>query len=124
MNWNALLAPALRYTVIGALATVLAAYLVFQSGLPLLVLAITGVMFVVLGAGEAGAAPAAGIGQAESGNMESGEVGGNVDMSAVVEGMQLVPGASGSAYSLRSKLLFYGLGLVAWDVVGLAILLW
>ena len=122
MNWNALVAPLLRYTVFAALVTVGAAYLVFQSGLPLLFLAIVGIMLVVLGAGEAGAAPAAGVGQSETGDVGSGGAGGSGGMAAVVEGMELVPG-SGSDYAFRAKLLFYGLGLVVWNVIGLAILL-
>lgn len=111
MNWRALLAPVARYTLLWALVTVGAAYLVFSSGLTLLLLAGAGILLVVLGAAEAGAAPAAGIGQAES-----------ADMGRVAEGMDLLPG-SGSDYSVRAKLLFYGLGLLVWNLVGLAILL-
>jgi hypothetical protein len=47
-------------------------------------------------------------------------------MGAVEEGMQLVPGVgpdSGSNYSLRAKLLFYGLGLLVWSIAGIAVLL-
>ncbi|MFC7080589.1 hypothetical protein [Halorussus caseinilyticus] len=111
MDWNALIAPLARYTLLAAVVTVGTAYLVFRSGLPLLVLAGTGVILVVLGAGEAGAAPASGFGQAEE-----------MDMAGLTEGMEMLPGSS-SDYSLRAKLLFYGLGLVVWNVVGLAVLL-
>lgn len=113
MDWNALIAPVARYTLFAALATVGAAYLLFSSGLTLLLLAGTGVIFVVLGAAEAGAAPASGVGAAEAG-----------DMGTVAEGMELLPGlGSGSNYSLRAKLLFYGIGLLVWGIAGLAVLL-
>lgn len=111
MDWRALVDPTVRYALLGALATVGAAYLVFSSGLTLLVLAGTGVLLVVLGAGEAGAAPASGFGQAEE-----------TDMGGLTEGMEMLPGSSAD-YSLRAKLLFYGVGLVVWNVVGLAVLL-
>lgn len=111
MDWRALIAPVVRYALLAAVATVAAAYLAFSSGLTLLLLAGAGVLLVVLGAGEAGAAPASGFGQAE-----------DADMGGVTEGMEMLPG-SGSDYSLRAKLLFYGLGLVVWNVVGLAVLL-
>ncbi|WP_435179049.1 hypothetical protein [Halorussus sp. AFM4] len=111
MDWHALAAPLLRYTLLGAVLTVGAAYLAFSSGLTLLLLAGAGVLLVVLGAGEAGAAPAAGVEAAE-----------DADVGTTAEGMQLVPG-SGSNYSLRAKLLFYGLGLVVWPLAGLAVLL-
>lgn len=115
MNWNALVAPLVRYTLLGALATAGAGYLVFRSGLPLLLLAGAGLLLIVLGAGEAGAAPASGFGQAEDSHQDG-----------LTEGMDMVPGmpGSGSDYSLRAKLLFYGIGLVVWNVVGLAVLLW
>jgi len=112
MNWNALLAPVARYTLLAAVVTVATAYLVFSSGLTLLVLAGAGIIFVVLGAAEAGAAPASGFGMAEDSGMES-----------LTEGMEMLPG-SGSDHSLRAKLLFYGLGLLVWGIAGLAILLW
>lgn len=111
MDWNALLAPIARYTLLAAVVTVGAAYLVFSSGLTLLVLSGAGIIFIVLGAGEAGAAPASGFGMAENSGMES-----------LTEGMDLLPGSS-SDYSLRAKLLFYGLGLLVWGIAGLAILL-
>ncbi|MFC4449882.1 hypothetical protein [Halorussus aquaticus] len=111
MDWNALLAPALRYTLLAAIATVGVAYFLFSTGLTLLLLAGAGVLLVVLGAGEAGAAPAAGVGGAES-----------ADSGNMAEGMELLPGSS-SDYSVRAKLLFYGLGLVVWTLVGLAVLL-
>jgi hypothetical protein len=111
VNWNALLAPTLRYSVVAALVTAGAAYLLFQSGLTLLLLAGSGILLVVLGAGEAGAAPASGFGMAEDSNMEG-----------LTEGMEMLPG-SGSDYSLRAKLLFYGLGLLTWSLAGLTILL-
>ncbi|WP_276300656.1 hypothetical protein [Halorussus lipolyticus] len=123
MDWNALVAPVVRYTVVAALVTVGAAYLAFSSGLTLLLLSGAGVILVVLGAAEAGAAPAAGVGAAESGDVGSIDSGG---MGAVEEGMELVPGVgsgSGSNYSLRAKLLFYGLGLLVWGIAGMAILL-
>lgn len=121
MDWNALLAPVARYTVLTALVTVGTAYFVFSSGLTFLLLAGTGVIFVVLGAAEAGAAPASGVGAAESGGVGTFDA----DMGAIEEGMQLVPGIadSGAHYSLRAKLLFYGLGLLVWAISGLAILL-
>ncbi|WP_137287085.1 hypothetical protein [Halorussus salinisoli] len=113
MNWNALIDPIARYSLLAALATVGAAYLVYSSGLTLLLLAGSGVILVVLGAGEAGAAPASGFGQAEDSNQ-----------GGLTEGMDMIPGSgSSSDYSLRAKLLFYGLGLVVWNVVGLAVLL-
>ena len=111
MNWKALLAPVVRYTFLSALVTVGVAYLVFSSGLTLLLLAGAGVMLVVLGAGEAGAAPASGFGQAE-----------DMDMGGLTEGMEMLPGSS-SDYSLRAKFLFCGLGLLVWTFVGLAVLL-
>jgi len=123
MDWNALVAPVVRYTLLAALVTVGAAYLAFSSGLTLLLLAGAGVILVVLGAAEAGPAPASGVEGAESGDMGSLDSGG---MGAVEEGMQLVPGVGpdpGAHYSLRAKLLFYGLGLVGWAITGLAVLL-
>jgi hypothetical protein len=111
MNWNALLPPLVRYSLLAAVVTVGVAYLAFSSGLTLILLAGAGVLMVVLGAGEAGAAPASGFGQAE-----------DTEMGGLTEGMEMLPG-SGSDYSLRAKLLFYGLGLVVWNVVGLAVLL-
>ncbi|WP_128478127.1 hypothetical protein [Halorussus pelagicus] len=114
MDWNALLAPVVRYTGLAAAATVGVAYLVFSTGLTLLLLAGTGVLLVVLGAGEAGAAPASGVGMAEDSGME-----------AVTEGMNGTEMLSGSSahLSLRAKMLFYGLGLVLWNIAGLAVLL-
>lgn len=111
MGWNALVGPLVRYTLLAALATVGAAYLAFSSGLTLLLLAGAGVLLVVLGAGEAGAAPASGFGQAEDSHQ-----------GGLTEGMEMLPG-SGSDHSLRAKLLFYGVGLVVWNVAGLAVLL-
>jgi hypothetical protein len=111
VNWKALLPPTLRYSIVAALVTTGGAYLLFRSGLTLLLLAGAGILLVVLGAGEAGATPASGFGQAE----ES-------DMGGLTEGMEMLPGSS-SDYSLRAKLLFYGLGLSTWGVLGLAILL-
>ncbi len=111
MDWNALLAPVVRYTLVAAAATVGVAYVAFSSGLTLLLLAGAGVLLVVLGAGEAGAAPASGVGAAEE-----------ADVGGVTEGMELLPGSS-SDVALRGKLLFYGLGLVGWTLAGLAVLL-
>lgn len=111
MNWKALLDPVARYTLVWALVTVGAAYLVFRSGAALLLLAGAGVMLVVLGAGEAGAAPAAGVEAAE-----------DAGLGMMTEDVGLWPG-SDSTYSLRAKFLFYGLGLLVWNLVGLAILL-
>ncbi|UPV99686.1 hypothetical protein M0R88_14340 [Halorussus gelatinilyticus] len=111
MDWNALVAPVVSYTLVAAAATVGVAYLVFSSGLTLLLLAGAGVLLVVLGAGEAGAAPASGFGMAE----DSG-------MGGLTEGMEMLPGSS-SDLSVRAKMLFYGLGLVAWTLAGLAVLL-
>jgi hypothetical protein len=114
MNWDALVAPLVRYSLAAAVATAGAAFLVFRSGLPLLLLAGSGALLIVLGAGEAGAAPASGFGQAEESHQDG-----------VTEGMAVVPGIAGTSsnYSLRAKLLFYGIGLVVWNVVGLAVLL-
>ena len=109
MDWHALAALLLRYTLLGAVLTVGVAYFAFSSGPTLLLLAGAGVLLVVLGAGEAGATPAAGVEAAEDAEMST-------------EGMQLVPG-SGANYSLRVKLLFYGIGLVIWPLVGLTVLL-
>jgi hypothetical protein len=123
MDWSALLAPIVRYTLLAALATVGAAYLAFSSGPALLLLAGAGVILVVLGAAEAGPAPASGVEGTESGDVGSLDSGG---MGAVEEGMQLVPGVgpdTGAHYSLRAKLLFYGLGLLVWSIAGLAVLL-
>jgi hypothetical protein len=111
MDWNALVGPFVRYTLLAAAVTVSVAYVAFSTGLTLLLLAGVGVLLVVLGAGEAGAAPASGFGMAEDSNMEG-----------LTEGMEMLPG-SGSDYSLRAKLLFYGLGLLTWSLAGLAILL-
>lgn len=110
MNLTAVVGPLVRYSILGALVTITAAYLVVGTGLPLLVLAGTGVLLVALGAGEAGGTPASGFAGAES----RGEEG-------LSEGMELMPGSAD--HSLRGKLLFYGVGLVVWDLVGLAVLL-
>lgn len=111
MNWTALIDPLVRYSLLAAIVTVTAAYLVVGTGLPLVVLTIAGIILVVLGAGEAGGVPASGVAETESG----GEAG-------AVEGMELTPGSS-SDHSLRAKVLFYGIGLVVWDVVGIAMLM-
>lgn len=111
MNWRPLLAPTVRYSVVAALLTVAAAYLLFSSGLTLLLLAGAGILLVVLGGGEAGAVPAAGVEAAE-----------DAGLGMMTEDMGLWPG-SGSACSLRIKFLFYGFGLLVWNLVGLAVLL-
>lgn len=111
MNWNAVVALVISYTVLAAAATVGVAYLVFSSGLTLLLLAGAGVLLVVLGAGEAGAAPASGVGMAE-----------DSEMGGLTEGMEMLPWSS-SDLSLRVKMLFYGLGLLVWPLAGLAFLL-
>ncbi|WP_115862367.1 hypothetical protein [Halorussus litoreus] len=110
MNWTALVDPLVRYSLLAAIVTITAAYLLVGSGLPLLLLAGAGLLLIALGAGEAGAAPASGFADAENGGEEG-----------LTEGMEMVPGSGN--HSLRAKLLFYGIGLVVWDVVGLAMLL-
>jgi hypothetical protein len=111
MDWNALVGPLVRYTLLAAAVTVGVAYVAFSTGLTLLLLAGAGVLLVVLGAGEAGAAPASGFAMAEDSGMEG-----------LTEGMEMLPGSS-SDLSLRAKMLFYGFGLVLWNVAGLAVLL-
>ncbi|WP_135828399.1 hypothetical protein [Halorussus halobius] len=113
---TALIDPLVRYSLLAAIVTVTAAYLVVGTGLPLVVLAVAGSILVVLGAGETDEVPASAVAGAERG----GEV--DTVESGALEGIELTPRSSPD-HSLPAKVLFYGVGLVVWDVVGIAMLM-
>lgn len=80
-----------------------------RSGALVLLTAGVGVLCIALGGGTAGRVGAGGTGYAEDTGLEM-----------MVEDMDIWPGAS-SDVPVRARLVFYGLGLVAWSLTVLGL---
>ena len=108
MNIRAIARMVALYTVILGVVTVGGVYVVFHSGLYILIIAAAGLLLVGLGGGSLGA-----VSPSATRGTEEAEI-------SEMMGEHIQPRPSMTAFGVRLALILYGIGLVVWSIIVLA----